>query len=218
MTVWLTSDWHLGHENIIGYCDRPFENVAHMHDELVSRFNACVEPEDTVYMLGDVAMGIVERSLRLVHAFEGHKILICGNHDKCWSGATGHGTPNQRAVEMYLEAGFDEVWNTSPEEPALRLQLGQHWVKMSHFPYQDVDRHSGRFSGWLPSPDSKLPWAQPEHRTEWLIHGHTHGKWRQKGQMIDVGVDSFNYYPVSEEELIKLIDAGPGDLPVLPKR
>ena len=27
MTIWFTADLHLGHQNIIRYCDRPFDDV-----------------------------------------------------------------------------------------------------------------------------------------------------------------------------------------------
>jgi calcineurin-like phosphoesterase family protein len=222
MTIWFWSDPHFEHSNILDYADRPFANVYHMHDELISRYNACVEDTDTVYVLGDVSMGIVERGLRLISALNGHKILISGNHDRCWPGRPEGKEYASEWGEKYLEAGFEVIWNTSPEEPSNYLYLNDPngWsdlfpqdktgplVQISHFPYQDVDRHSDRFSGWLPSPTKEVPW---------LLHGHTHGKWRQKRYMIDVGVDSHNYYPVSAEEITKLMEAGPQNLPPLRK-
>lgn len=54
--VWLTSDFHVGHVNIIRYCHRPFLDAPHMLEELISRHNARVRPGDTVYDLGDFSM------------------------------------------------------------------------------------------------------------------------------------------------------------------
>ena len=61
--TWFTSDPHFGHANIIRFCDRPFDDVQAMNDALVHRWNAVVQPEDTVYVLGDVALGPIQESL-----------------------------------------------------------------------------------------------------------------------------------------------------------
>lgn len=46
MTIWLISDTHFGHENIIGYCGRPFANAAEMDEAMIERWNATVKPSD----------------------------------------------------------------------------------------------------------------------------------------------------------------------------
>ena len=40
---------------------------------------------------------------------------------------------------------------------------------------------------------------------EVLIHGHTHSKEKGSGNQIHVGVDAWDYYPVSEDEIKSLI-------------
>lgn len=35
MTVWVTSDTHFSHKNIIEYCNRPFKDIYHMNETLV---------------------------------------------------------------------------------------------------------------------------------------------------------------------------------------
>ena len=50
----------------------------------------------------------------------------------------------------------------------------------------------------------------------WLLCGHVHESWRQRGRMINVGVDAWGGRPVSEEALYELIDSGPADLETLP--
>jgi calcineurin-like phosphoesterase family protein len=79
VTIWFTSDTHFGHENIIGYCGRPFSCAAEMDETLVERWNAVVKPSDHVYHLGDVAMR--RPQLQIVKRLNGHKRLIFGNHD-----------------------------------------------------------------------------------------------------------------------------------------
>jgi len=81
MSVYFTADLHLGHENIIDLCSRPFEKVAEMDRALAAQWNAVVRPEDTIYVLGDFAY----RSRRSVDSYlaelNGTKHLIIGNHD-----------------------------------------------------------------------------------------------------------------------------------------
>ena len=66
MTRWFTADLHFGHANIIRYCDRPWPDVDAMDRGLINRWNATVADDDEVWVLGDVAMGRIDDSLRLI--------------------------------------------------------------------------------------------------------------------------------------------------------
>lgn len=77
------SDLHLGHENIIRLCNRPFASVAEMNNFLIQAWNAKVKPEDDVYLLGDVAFKFQGNILvKLLQSLAGRKHLIVGNHDR----------------------------------------------------------------------------------------------------------------------------------------
>ena len=54
---WITADLHLGHGNIIKYCNRPFNDVNHMNVMLVNNWNSVVSDDDVVFVLGDLSMG-----------------------------------------------------------------------------------------------------------------------------------------------------------------
>ena len=82
MKLWLTSDSHYNHTNIIKYCDRPFVDVSHMNWTLVNNWNSVVEPNDWVIHCGDVAMGRWEDSRSVVRALLGNVVLLAGNHDR----------------------------------------------------------------------------------------------------------------------------------------
>jgi len=83
MTIFFVADAHFGHSEIIVYCARPFETRKEMDKTLIKNWNACVGPDDTIYVLGDFTMkrsdvGFVEAKLKQLN---GHKILVLGNHD-----------------------------------------------------------------------------------------------------------------------------------------
>jgi len=42
-------------------------------------------------------------------------------------------------------------------------------------------------------------WPQ-SHYNSWHLHGHSHGTYRAEGKIMDVGVDTNNFYPYSFEE------------------
>jgi calcineurin-like phosphoesterase family protein len=82
MATFLISDTHFGHENIIGYSQRPFHTVYDMDETMVHNWNVVVQNQDKVYHLGDVYMGKDrERIDSLLGRLKGTKVLILGNHD-----------------------------------------------------------------------------------------------------------------------------------------
>ena len=81
--IFFTSDLHFGHEHIIQFSHRPFRNVTEMNRQLISNYNAVVQPEDTVYLLGDLSFQIsVEKANALIAQLNGKKHLILGNLSK----------------------------------------------------------------------------------------------------------------------------------------
>jgi calcineurin-like phosphoesterase family protein len=84
--VFVTSDPHFGHENILNFKDnkgnkvRPFSSVEEMNEILLENWNKVVKPGDLVYVLGDITW---DRQW-FAHnwpKFHGRKKLAPGNHD-----------------------------------------------------------------------------------------------------------------------------------------
>lgn len=191
MDTWFTSDLHFGHRNIINYCRRPFHSVENMNKLLVMNWNELVRPDDTVYVLGDFAMGQIQETLPLGRRLHGNKVLVAGNHDRCWS---GHGEKAKKWIDVYRrDAGFEEVHTTL----ALEIDGLDRPVHLNHFPFtgdsHDVDRYED---------------SRPEDRGQVLFHGHIHTGWKQcpdNPRMINVGVDVWGYTPVRVEHLVALV-------------
>lgn len=78
-----TSDLHFGHENVIRFDKRPFMTVDEMDTELMRRWNEKVQPDDLVYVLGDLIWrSRTDDAFRYIHNLNGQIILIRGNHDQ----------------------------------------------------------------------------------------------------------------------------------------
>jgi calcineurin-like phosphoesterase family protein len=192
MSVWFTSDLHLGHANIIEYSHRPFPGVEAMNRALIDGWNDTVGPDDDVWVLGDFALGRIDATLPRARELHGRKLLLCGNHDRCWA---GHGDRSLAWKARYLQAGFAEVHQGQRE-----LSVAGRLVLACHFPYVGDSHDRDRYLD-----------ARPADRGQWLLHGHVHEKWRQRGRMINVGVDAWGYRPVSESALGEMMAAGPAD-------
>ncbi len=86
MRTWITSDLHFGHANIMKFCPqsraRYKNDVDYMNNTMVHEWNATIAPEDTVYILGDVAFLPADKAVAIMKRLNGTKILIEGNHDR----------------------------------------------------------------------------------------------------------------------------------------
>lgn len=83
--IWVISDTHFGHENIIHYCNRPFRSSKEMDDAMQANWNRVVSPQDIVYHLGDVYFTggkDPDYFWKLVKSLKGRKRLVLGNHDE----------------------------------------------------------------------------------------------------------------------------------------
>jgi len=171
--IFFTSDLHFGHENIIGFCNRPFKDVDKMNKRLIDNINARCNEEDTLYHLGDFAFkggwqgstvkaGVWEQMLnpKVVH--------ILGNHD------SNNSLKNSiRYAEIWFANRRWCLQHKPPEEGQLR-----------RFPV-DLDN-------------------------EVYLVGHIHEKWKHEwveGKLvINVGVDVWDFYPKTQQEITVYAD------------
>ena len=115
--IWVTSDLHFNHINILKYepKSRPFASVEEMNEVLIARWNSVVKPADTVYVLGDLAMGKLEDSRECIKRLNGKIILIRGNHD----------TKSRLAIYQELGIEVHDIYY---------LPYKGRWFIMCHFP------------------------------------------------------------------------------------
>jgi calcineurin-like phosphoesterase family protein len=78
--IWVISDTHFGHENIIKYCNRPYKDSKEMDESILDNWNSVVKDGDIVYHLGDVYFNL-EKPSSFLNKLKGRKRLVLGNHD-----------------------------------------------------------------------------------------------------------------------------------------
>ena len=81
MAYYYIADLHFGHNAILNFDNRPFGSTEEMEEVLVANWNAVVQPEDTVFILGDFCWKQADEWLRIIRRLKGSKVLIQGNHD-----------------------------------------------------------------------------------------------------------------------------------------
>ncbi len=89
--IWLISDTHFDHKNIIKYCGRPFVDVKEMNRILLRNWNNTVRNEDKVYFLGDASFGKHSRGVFYwISKLNGRIVYIRGNHERITLGRNYH--------------------------------------------------------------------------------------------------------------------------------
>ena len=75
------SDLHFGHTNVIRFDNRPFADRDEMDHTMIELWNGRVQPDDTVYILGDLCYRSGRAPEWYLKQLKGHKFLVLGNHD-----------------------------------------------------------------------------------------------------------------------------------------
>ena len=129
MKTWITSDLHFGHTNIMKFCPKTrghFRDVEHMNAEMIRFWNESVQPDDLVYILGDVAFLNAERAVSILLSLNGDKILIQGNHDSKL-------VKDRRFIDCFISI-----------HQYLAINYNGQRIIMSHYPFLEWDQmHRG---------------------------------------------------------------------------
>lgn len=172
------SDLHFGHFRIIQYCNRPFTTAAEMDEVLIANWNKKVKPEDTVYILGDLAYKHPKTQIvDILKRLNGTIICVLGNHD----GNVVLGALDEVGIQ---HTHLRDIVIDDPE-----MDHGKQCITLCHYPmiswnkshygaWQLYGHHHGSKKGF----ENKLTYAQ-----------------------LDVSVEAHNYEPISYDEVKTLI-------------
>lgn len=81
MAIWLSSDWHFGHDREFLWGPRGFKSIEEHDEAIIERHNSLVAPEDTVIVCGDLMLNNNEHGLDCLSRLNGKFIVVRGNHD-----------------------------------------------------------------------------------------------------------------------------------------
>lgn len=169
--IWFTSDTHYFHKNVLEYCNRPFASVEEMNEALITNWNRVVSPHDTIYHLGDFALCKSAQAIEILKQLNGHKHLIFGNHDK-----------SLRKSQEFLD-----LWESTQDLKEIKVPdetapTGTRKIVMCHY--------------------AMRVWNQ-SHYSSYSIFGHSHSNLYDDPHLLscDVGVDCWDYTPVSFEQI-----------------
>lgn len=198
MAIFFTSDTHFGHENIVHLGEgRPFVDVGRMDRKIMQNIFEAITPTDTLYHLGDAAMGDFTKTVKLLAMIPGKKFLVPGNHDKIFP-KLNTAARIERFTPMYEDAGFTILPLHAPLE--VELTDGEKIkVLLSHVPYSP-ERYEGRAD--------RLAFARPVDDGKFLISGHTHAAspTGEHPREYNVGVDAHDYKPVPLATIVEWIE------------
>ena len=177
--VFFTSDLHFQHSNILKFTKpRPFSTIEEHDEALITNWNSVVKDNDTVYVLGDVALKydpklLTEQLLRL----KGKKHLILGNHDIA------------KVQAKYLNMG---IWESISDYRTIKLFGNDgrlYECILFHYPVLEYNH------AFNTTTNNKI--GRPIH-----MYGHIHNMnnydsiYKQLGfRAVHVGLDTSDKYP-----------------------
>lgn len=183
--VYFASDFHIGHQNVIKFDSRPFEDLQDMHNKLIENWNSVVGENDLVFYLGDFSFKDRGSGKWFRDQLNGKIHFIMGNHDR---------------MRIVGHLGFDKIYGDDTALGGATIEIkdddanrGYQTIVLCHYPI--------------------LSWNKSHHGS-WHIHGHCHQslaknpemEWYYKRKVIDAGVNGLGYTPISYTELKKIMN------------
>jgi len=194
--VWLISDSHFYHGNIIKYCHRPYKTVEEMNIDIIQKWNSVVGKDDTVWHLGDFAFfrkNDTDKIKKIIAKLNGNINLLLGNHDR-------HVCNN---LLFWYNLGFKKVW----DKPFLFMDnyifsheplITKNGIDLSYHPklkniFGHVHNSNADFYAMKPEDQKHWNDEHPEFRTIPDITSHS----------FNVSIEVIDYKPIAFETIVE---------------
>lgn len=115
--IYLISDLHFGHNREFIWKVRGYNSVEHMNTRQVEKWNAIIDDDDDVYVLGDIMLGTTD-NIRYISQLKGRLHIVLGNHDTATRENLYKELPN--VVEV--------------AEVGIRLKYKKYHFVLTHYP------------------------------------------------------------------------------------
>lgn len=192
--IFFTSDFHLFHQNVLKFDNRPFNDIHEMHISIEEGWNEVVGPDDTVIYIGDLSFARGDDKLfveGMMYNLNGTIHYVMGNHDKLEDIKK---ISKFSSIQDYLEV---RVKHNQPN-PNLNGALikTETLFCCMHYPIFEWNK---------------------KHHGSYHLHGHSHGNiynGDEKGyydgrRVMDVGCMLHDYKPVSYKTVIDKLGSIP---------
>lgn len=178
MTVYFTSDLHLGDETIFGFVQRPWKGIEEHDAGIIDNINTTVRADDELYILGDFTLHTRAEDVRpyLDAIACKNRYLVLGNHD----GADALFEP-----DAFVECCYYK-----------ELVIDGRLVCLSHYPMLEWNKSMQHYDYGYPNASVMLHGHVHSVAQASNSDNARAGIWRY-----DVGVDANGYRPVSFERI-----------------
>jgi len=185
--IFLISDTHFLHNNIIKYANRPKE-----HNEIMfENWNNTVGDNDLIIHVGDITVGAYkyengeEFIKKILGKLNGKKVLIRGNHDK----------KNDSYYNHYGFVVYDYIIIDG-------IYLINHYPPFEKNDPKYIKDKQVQYNKELMNEDGVKD-------CEFLIHGHQHGnKYPNHNKCFNVTVERINYKPIELQCVLEKLNFG----------
>ena len=158
-----------------------YRSVTEMNEVLINNWNGVVKKGDLVYFLGDFGFPPKMQGTALTE-------IINELNGHIWWVMGNHDYKNEKALDLprhtkHKIVGMGDI-------AYVKLSANKQRVFLCHYPMES--------------------WRSSCHGV-WSMHGHTHEKNRITGRnRLHIGVDAWDYTPVSEAQVIKIMTENQG--------
>lgn len=176
MSIFITSDLHLGHNKNFVYEPRGFSSIEEHDAAIVENINKYVGPNDELYLLGDLVLNDNEQGIAHLKQLQcQHLYLVFGNHET-----------NNRLVDYH-----QNLSNLGFLGYAVPFVVGKKHFMLSHYPMATTN-----------FDDDKKPWQRVYNLCG---HSHQKEKWDAHTDSIHCELDAWDNRPASIDEILQLI-------------
>ena len=176
MKIYFSSDWHLGHTNVIKYDNRPFKTVEEMDHAIISNVTKPLKKGNSLYYLGDFALtrsiNAMEGYMKALAYTEANLFFIRGNHDK------------KEHIKLYQTYGTYFGEQKKIKIPDAQADNGVREIVLNHYAMRVWDK---------------------SHWGSWHLYGHSHHHLPDDIHSLsfDVGINGWDYQLIDYETVKK---------------
>ncbi len=184
--IFVTSDMHFGHDKEVLYKSRSFESIQEHDEAVIERWNAVVDKNDDVYILGDLFLYDKDHGKSCIERLNGKLHVMLGNHD------------TSVRKQMYVE----EIDSIVEVQYATVIKYRKCHFYLSHYPTMTANSDADTIH------NSLIDLYGHTHQKDKFFHDFPF--------MYHVGLDAHNCTPVLLDDVIEDVKVKIEEMSYLP--